>query len=140
MIEVMLSLSVLLIIGGMIIQGERNIFTCSHRPLPEVEWYLMLHELENPVHNFQINRNNQISTITKSKKSRKGKPKPAITFTFMYAAKLHDLRIRSSGGGFMVLMTNVKSFKIDKDHNLSVTTLKGQTFKSRLLLPKVAEK
>jgi hypothetical protein len=37
-------------------------------------------------------------------------------------------------------MPNVKSFKLDDDLHLSVTTLKGQTFKSQLLLPKVAEK
>jgi len=126
LIEVVLSLSVCLIIGSIIFQGERSIMIRSKQPLPDVEWYLMLHELENPIHEFRY----QVSS-----KKIYGK-----TGRFYLKVRNNDLRLIGDSRGFIVLMPNVKSFKLDDDLHLSVTTLKGQTFKSQLLLPKVAEK
>jgi len=123
-------LSILLILGGVLVQGERSINARAQRPIPTVEWYLMLHELENPAHQFQIDKNNKIFATTGAAKSKE-------YFTFRYVAKRHDLRLVASKGGFMVLMTNVKGFSIDQQHHLTVTTCRNQTFKSQLLLPEV---
>ncbi len=127
MIEVVVSLSILLIIGGVIFQGEHSIRNNSKQAAPEVEWYLMLHELENPAHGFSFKSSDQMFYSPRMK-------------AFNLVLDKNDLRLKSNSRGFIVLMPNVKSFKLDDDLHLSVTTLKGQTFKSRLLLPKVAEK
>ncbi|VDG19257.1 prepilin-type cleavage/methylation domain-containing protein [Lactobacillus sp.] [Lactiplantibacillus mudanjiangensis] len=126
LIEVVLAVSVLLIVGQFILQGETSILKRSKQPIPEVEWYLMLHELENPEHEFILEPGPRWVTVY-SKKTQ---------FRFSLS-KQHDLRLSGLAGGYIILMTNVESYQLDKALNLSVKTLKGQEFKSRLLLPKV---
>ncbi|MFC6181093.1 type II secretion system protein [Lactiplantibacillus daowaiensis] len=127
LIEVVLALSVLLIVGSVILQGETSILKRSKQPIPEVEWYLMLHELENPEHQFVVEPTKSVTNIY-----AKGK------VFYLNVSKKHDLRLFGLQGGYIVLMNNIAEYHLDKDLNLSVKTLKDQWFKSRLLLPKKA--
>lgn len=131
LIEVILALSVLLIVGQVMLRGQRQFLANAQRPIPAVQWYLMLHELENPAHGFTLMHSAERSI---SLKAANGK-----VYLLVWAPG-SDRRIKLIGpsGGRIFLMNHVKTFSYQYDqHLLQITTDAGETFTARLLLAQV---
>ncbi|AVK63301.1 prepilin-type cleavage/methylation domain-containing protein [Lactobacillus sp. CBA3606] len=128
LIEVVLALSVLLIVGQFLFQGQRDLMSRRQKTMPAIEWYLMLHELENPAHHFKVGRISPGGTVELFVDQK--------TYLLTFDGRQIKLIDLHSNSGFIYLMAHVKKYAVTADQQMTIVTDRGQTFKARLLLPK----
>lgn len=131
LIEVVLALSILLIVGHVMLRGQRQFLADAQRPIPAVQWYLMLHELENPAHGFTVVKSKERSIALKAANGK--------LYLLVWAPKTdRHIKLIGPGGGRIFLMNQVKTFSYQYDQQLlQITNDAGEAFKARLLLPRV---
>ncbi len=130
LIEVVIALSTLLIIGSFFYQGRTNLLRRSQMDLPTVDWYLMLRELENPDHHFAVtdaNTSRRIDLITQNSSRKR--------YHLIFSAGSGLLKLESEKGGLIIMMRHVRQFHVDLDHVMTVTTMRGETYTAKLLIP-----
>jgi len=127
LIEVVLALSVLLIIGNVMIRGQRQLMANAHRPIPAIQWYLMLHELENPAHQFSVFGVTQRGVVMHNAFKKE--------YTLVWTPAPSKSLWLQVGRGSIFLMDHVQDFKVTQDQQLTIKIDTGEVFQSRLLLP-----
>lgn len=127
LIEVVLALSVLLIIGNVMSRGQRQLMANAHRPIPAIQWYLMLHELENPAHQFSVDGVSERGIVMRNAFKKK--------YTLVWTPKKSNTLWLMVGNGWIFLMDHVQDFKVTRDQQLTIKLDTGEVFQSRLLLP-----
>ncbi|BDZ31207.1 prepilin-type N-terminal cleavage/methylation domain-containing protein [Lactiplantibacillus sp. WILCCON 0030] len=133
LIEVVLALSVLLIVGKVMLRGQRQLLVATHRPIPAIQWYLMLHELENPAHQFRVEKFSE-----RGVKLRAGDDRWYVLLWEPAPNQRLILLPNGHNRGRIELMSHVASFSFNADQQLRITISSGEVFKARLLLGKVA--
>lgn len=141
LVEAVLALGITTIVLTTLMQGQSDIQRRARLDLPTVEWYLMLHELENPAHHFAFK--------VKSK-GQSGGADHNVHLKNTDNGKLYDLNfihgprklrlINSTTHGQIVMMENVHYFHATPDHHLTLITTNGEVFTAKLLLPDYIEK
>lgn len=130
LIEVVISLSLLLIVSGSLLQGQRNLLRRAEVLPPSVDWYLMLHELENPAHQFYIGDfgpNNVFLNV--------GNRKDNANSRYRLTVRDKRLILKKGGRGQITMMTGVQRMSYSPDTGLTVVTTRHQRFSAHLLLP-----
>jgi len=126
-----------MIVSTTLYQGQRNLLRRPQVDLPTVDWYLMLHELENPDHHFAINQ------ISSDGDLEAGRSLDVINTESHKQYQLefvnHKIYLHHFGGGDIYFMTDVHQFHIEPDLTLTMTTLRGTKFRAKLLLPDIRE-
>lgn len=131
LIEVVLALSILLIIGNVMLRGQRQLRANVQRPIPAVQWYLMLHELENPAHGFTVVKSHERSIALKTATGE-------VYLLVWTPGSNRRLNLIGPKGGRIFLMAHVKTFSYQPDQQLlQITTDSDEAFKAQLLLPRV---
>lgn len=126
LLEVVLSLAILLIVGGAFFQGQRNLLRRPQMDLPTIEWYLMLRELENPAHQFAwIETSGGFQLV-----DNRGRQ-----FFINHRKGSKELILHNRHGGYITLMSHVKSFDLDHQGHFSVRTTQGEVYSARVLIP-----
>ena len=134
LIEVVLALAIVAVVMATLFQGQRNLGRRSQVDLPTVDWYLMLHELENPDHHLVVD---QISDDGGFEPGRSVHLTNTVTgkrYQLTYYHILHRIGLHHYGGGEIILMKGVRQFHIDDDLTLTMTTDHGRHFQAQLLL------
>ncbi|AYJ39088.1 prepilin-type N-terminal cleavage/methylation domain-containing protein [Lactiplantibacillus paraplantarum] len=135
LIEAVLALTIAAVVMTTLFQGQRNLGRRSQVDLPTVDWYLMLHELENPAHHFVIDQISDGGGLEPGKAVHLTNTVTGKHYLLTYYHILHRIGLHHYGGGEIVLMKGVQQFHIDDDLTMTMTTDKGIHFQSRLLLP-----
>lgn len=126
LLEVVLSLAILLIVGGTLFQGQRNLLRRPQMDLPTIEWYLMLRELENPDHQFAwLDDASGLNLV-----DGQGR---IFFMDYRKAGKL--LKLHHKRGGEITLMSHVASFQLDHHSRLTIKTTQGEVYSARVLIP-----
>jgi len=137
LIEVVLALGIVMIVSTTLYQGQRNLLRRPQVDLPTVDWYLMLHELENPDHHFAVNRISQNGGLEPGRSLRVINTETKKQYQLEF--ENHRIYLHHLGGGDIYFMAGVRQFHIEPNLMLTMTTLRGAKFHARLLLPDLRE-
>ncbi|TAR53938.1 prepilin-type N-terminal cleavage/methylation domain-containing protein, partial [Lactiplantibacillus plantarum] len=135
LIEAVVSLAIVAVVLTTLFQGQRNLARRTQVDLPTVDWYLMLHELENPDHHFVVDHISDEGGLTPGKAVHLVNTVTGKQYLLTYYHILHRIGLRHYGGGEINLMQGVRQFHVADDLTLTMTTDKGIHFQAQLLLP-----
>ncbi|AYJ35908.1 type II secretion system protein [Lactiplantibacillus argentoratensis] len=135
LIEAVVALAIMGVVMTTLFQGQRNLVRRTQVDLPTVEWYLMLHELENPDHHFVVAHISDEGGLTPGKAVHLVNTVTGKQYLLTYYHILHRIALHHYGGGEIQLIRGVRQFHVDDDLTLTMTTDKGIHFQAQLLLP-----
>ncbi|WFC02128.1 prepilin-type N-terminal cleavage/methylation domain-containing protein [Lactiplantibacillus pentosus] len=135
LIEVVFSLGIVAVVMATLFQGQRNLARRTQVDLPTVDWYLMLHELENPDHHFVFTAISNAAGFDEGHSAVIVNEAKDKEYRLTYFHVLHQIVLMHKGGGRIIMMRGVSQFHIEPDMTLTMTTDHGIHFKVRLLLP-----